>query len=211
MTDQTYPALPQNHERVALVDSHGDPIKAIPDVLITSGGEDGRAPRIRVDPGQTGFFDGRMFRAFMEGIIPVAGPAVQFRFVAPINFILWTQELALTQGALQLEVYSGATGSGTWTELPVIGINRMSERPTPLYVNQCTIAFGGNFSGGTKVDVMKLRTAQNNTAANNVGGSFAERGLPATTFYGRLSTLTGGLTVNDAAHYVYQLAWEERP
>jgi hypothetical protein len=168
-------------------------------------------PRLRVDPGQTGFFEGRMFRSFFNGVIPVAGPTVQFRFTAPINFILWTQTLELTQGALQLEVYTGATSSGSWTAVPILGLNRMSEAPLPTYVSQITIETGGNFTGGTRVDFMQVRAAAQNNTASNVGQEFSERGLPAAVFHGRLSTLAGGLTVNDAAQYVYRLAWEERP
>lgn len=211
MSDNDFPGIKEVYEKVQIVDHNGNPIKSIPDVLITGGGENGIAPRLRVDPGQTGFFAGRMFRAFFAGVIPVAGPSVQFRFTAPVDFILWTQELSLTQGALKLEMYAGATSSGTWTVVPAIGLNRMAERPQPYYESQCVIETGGDFSGGTRVDLLQVRTAQNNQNAANVGGSFNERGLPAAVFHGRLSTLTGGITVNDAAQYEYQLAWEERP
>jgi hypothetical protein len=168
-------------------------------------------PRLRVDPGQTGFFEGRMFRAFFSGTIPTAGPSVQFRFTSPVNFILWLQQLELTQGALQLEVYTGATSTGTWAAVPIIGLNRMSEAPQPAYASQVTIETGGNFTGGTRVDLLQVRTAAANNTASNVGQEFTERGLPAAVFHGRLSTLPGGLTVNDAAQYVYRLQWEERP
>lgn len=183
-------------------------VAAPPLELLTDRG--GASARIRVDPGQTGFFAGRMFRSFTDGVIPVAGPSVQFRFVAPVDFILWTQSLELTQGALQLEVYTGATPSGTWSALPVIGVNRMGERPQPYYAPLCTVETGGNFSGGVRVDALKIRTSSANNGANNVGGAFTERGLPAGSYYGRLATLAGGLTVNDAAQYLYQLVWEER-
>jgi hypothetical protein len=174
---------------------------------------DGPSARLRVDPGQTGFFAGNMFRAFMEGVIPVAGPSVQFRFTSPVDFILWAQSLELTQGALQLDVYVGATPSGSWvpvTSGAPIGVNRMAERPQPYYAPLVTIESGGNFTGGTRVDTMKVRTSSANNSANNVGGQFPERGLPAGVYYGRLLTLAGGLTVNDAAQYTYSLTWEER-
>lgn len=189
-----------------------DPIDVnLPNALITGGGIGGISPRIRVDPGQTGFFAGRMFRAFFNGLIPTAGPTVQFRFTSPVNFILWVQQLELTQGALQLEVYTGATSSGVWTMVPVIGLNRMTEVPLPTYVSQVTIETGGNFTGGTRVDLLQVRTAAANNTASNVGQEFTERGLPPAVFHGRLSTLAGGLTVNDAAQYTYRLQWEERP
>ena len=136
---------------------------------------------------------------------------MQFRFTSPVNFILWLQQLELTQGALQLEVYTGATSTGTWAAVPIIGLNRMSEAPQPAYASQVTIETGGNFTGGTRVDLLQVRTAAANNTASNVGQEFTERGLPAAVFHGRLSTLPGGLTVNDAAQYVYRLQWEERP
>lgn len=171
----------------------------------------GPSRRLRVDPGQTGFFAGRMFRNYHEALIPVAGPSVQFRFTSPVDFILWQQNLDLTQGALEMRVYTGATPSGTYVDKTPIGVNRMTERPQPYYDAQCRIGFGGNFTGGTEVDLLKLRASAANNTANNVGGDFSERGLPAGTYYGRFSTLTGGVTVNDSAQMIYSLQWEERP
>lgn len=187
-----------------------EPTAWAPTSLVTDNGT-GPSARIRVDPGQTGFFAGRMFRNYHEALIPVAGPSVQFRFTSPVDFILWQQNLDLTQGALEMRVYTGATPSGTYVDKTPIGVNRMAERPQPYYDAQCRIGFGGNFTGGTEVDLLKLRASAANNTANNVGGDFSERGLPAGTYYGRFSTLTGGVTVNDAAQMVYLLLWEERP
>lgn len=170
--------------------------------------------RIKMDPGQTGFFEGRMFRSFVEAVIPVAGPALSFRFTSPIDFILWAQTLAITQGALRLQVYTGAvTPAGVWTALPVIGVNRMASRPTPLYAPVVTVEQGGTFTGGTVVDTMLVRAASNqgNSSSSNTGGESTERGLPAGVYYGLLSTLTGGVAVPDAAQALYSITWEERP
>lgn len=171
--------------------------------------------RLRVDPGQTGFFLGRMFRSFTEQVIPVAGPSVQFRFTAPVNFILWSQTLTLTQGAIRFEVFTApATVTGTWTALPVLGVNRMTEIPQPPYVPVCTIETGGDFTGGTRLDEMIIKCGNNqgNQSSSNTGGEVTERGLPAgSVFYGRFSTLTGGVAPLDAAQLLYTLTWEERP
>lgn len=175
--------------------------------------KNGPSARLRVDPGQTGFFAGRMFRSYTEQVIPVAGPSVQFKFVSPIDFILWEQELTLTQGALRFEAFTGATDSGGWTtSLPIIGVNRMSERPTPFYASQITIQTGGNFTGGTQVDemIVKCGSNQGNQASQNAGDTSSERGLPAGTYFGRFSTLTGGIAPTDAAQMLYTLLWEER-
>lgn len=186
-----------------------NPTSAPPSDLLTDGGF-GKSRRVRVDPGQTGFFAGRFFRSYIEATIPVAGPSVQFRFTSPVDFILWSQSLELTQGAVELRVFTGATPSGTWVQRPIIGVNRMQERPQPYYVPLSTLETGGNFTGGTEVDLLKVRTSSANNGAQNVGVNFGERGLPAGTYYGRLQTLTGGVTVNDAAQLVYSITFEER-
>ena len=197
---------------VTTVDPSGAYVKSVPDVLITGGGEEGIAPRIRVDNGQTGFFAGRFFRSYKEAIIPTAGQALSLRFTSAVNFILWSQNLTLTQGAVRLEAFNGAiTPSGTWTNEAIIGVNRMTEVPTPVYTSQITIQSGGSFTGGTPVDLLFVRSSAQNATAQNAGGGFTERGLPAGTYYIRISTLTGGLVVNDAAQLIYAITWEERP
>lgn len=174
-------------------------------VLTTNKG--GPNQRIRVDPGQTGFFTGQMFRTYIEYTIPSA-TSISLRFTSPIDFILWHQSLDCDQGGVRLEVFTGSTPSGTWTALPSIGVNRMSERPTPLYTNQCTVETGGTFTGGTAVDLLRVRAASQNVSATNVGvAQDTERGLPAGTYYIRLSALTG---VNGDSLGIYRIAWEER-
>ena len=181
-----------------------------PSDILTDGGF-GQNRRLRVDPGQTGFFAGKFCRAYIESVIPIIGPSLQFRFTSPIDFILWSQRLELTQGALELRVYTGATSSGTWSAMPAIGVNRMAERPQPPYTAQAVLATGGNFTGGTEVDLIKVRAAAANNGAQNVGAESSERGLPAGVYHGRFQTLIGGVTVNDAAQLLYSLLWEERP
>ena len=171
----------------------------------------GPSQRLRVDPGQTGFFAGKFFRTYVEGIVPVGGTAVCFRFTSPIDFILWAQQIELTQGAVRLEVFTGTiTPSGTWTALPNIGVNRMAVRPAPYYTPVCTVETGGQFTGGTPVDLILLRSGGKDSQ-QNVGGGATERGLPAGTYYGRINTLTGGITPVDSAQFVYSIIWEERP
>lgn len=188
----------------------GNDTAAPPSDIMTDGGF-GQNRRLRVDPGQTGFFAGKFFRAYIESVIPTAGPSFQFRFTSPIDFVLWSQVLELTQGALELRIYTGATSSGSWTSRPVIGVNRMAERPQPPYASQVTLETGGNFTGGTEVDLIKVRAAAANSGAQNVEVQASERGLPAGVYHGRFQTLTGGVTVNDAAQLLYSLLWEERP
>ena len=170
--------------------------------------------RQRVDQGQIGFWQGWQFRTYLELNIPVAGPAVCTRFTSLANFILRVQSLELTQGALRLEVFTGAvTPSGTWTPVPTFGVNRMTGRTAQVtpYVSQVTFETGGQFTDGTPVDLLLTRCAAQNSGAQNVGAESPERGLPAGVYYARISTITGGLAVNDPGQGSYSLLWEEQP
>lgn len=165
--------------------------------------------RLRVDVGQTGFFVGREFRNYVEFSLPI-GNTLYYRFVSPIDFILQTQLLAVDAGGVRLSVWIGnVTPAGVWTNLPVIGKNRMSTIRQPAYVSQCQVQIGGTFTGGTEVDVIRVRCASQSVSAQTVGSSQDdERGLPAGTYYIKIEPLTG---VNDTSTGIYQIAWEERP
>lgn len=169
--------------------------------------------RVRVDSDQMGFWQGWQFRSYLELEIPVAGPAVCARFVSPVNFILWSQALDLTQGALRVEVFGGTvTPSGVWTSVPSFGVNRMTGRTAHVtpYVQQAVLETGGQFTGGSPVDLLLVRSSAQNASAQNVGRQTDERGLPPGEYYVRISTITNGLVVNDEALGIYSIVWEER-
>lgn len=167
--------------------------------------------RLRVDDDEIGFFQGWQFRAYSELSIAV-GASVSFRFISPVDFILRAQRMDLDGGGLRAAVFIGAiTPAGVWTPVPVVGRNRMSNkfRPEPFYVPQVTIETGGTFTGGTEVEVIRVRAASQSVSAATVGASSDdERGLPAGTYYIRMQPLAG---VNDTSTGIYTLAWEERP
>jgi hypothetical protein len=161
--------------------------------------------RVKVDPAQTGFFEGREFRSFLEFSL-AAGASIVGRFTSPINFILFSQHLELDAGGVKLEVYVGATPGGTFsTALPIIGKNRMSD--APVYTPVVTLATGGTVTGGTLVDVVRLVAPGTGSNQSTVqGGQSDERGLPAGTYYLKLTSIVAGNTTG-----VYRLWWEERP
>lgn len=110
--------------------------------MLTSGATGYR--RLKVDVAQTGFFEGREFRTFVELNIP-SGQSVWLRFTAPLNFILFEQALTIDSGAVRFTaIVGGAENSPFTAQLPVIGKNRMSTRRQPFYVPQCTIDSGGS-------------------------------------------------------------------
>jgi len=173
------------------------------DPLITSAVK----PRIRVDVAETSFFEGREFRSFFELNI-AAGQTQVLKFVANRNFILHEQSLAIESGSIRVVAVAGdGTPGGSFNvSLPVIGKNRMTERPTPYYVSDTLISTGGTHTGGTEVEVIRV-TAANATAQQTTVGAIAadDRGLPAGTYYIRFQNIGSGAVVG-----VYNLFWEER-
>lgn len=185
------------------------PTAAPPSDLLTDGGF-GKNRRLRVDPGQTGFFSGHMFRTFHEFSI-AAGGTLNILFQSPINFILWGQQVEIDQGAVKVENITSPTISGTWTALPNIGRNRMTEAPQPLYVSQMVCQQGGTLTAGTIVDAIRLRTAPNqgnSHSSNIVNGQDSERGVPAGNYGVRISALAG---ISEASLGTIHFTWEERP
>lgn len=181
----------------------------LPSKLFTDGGF-GPNARLRIDPGQTGFFTGRMFRTFYEFNIPAAG-TLNLLFQSPINFILWGQQVEIDQGGIKVENITNPTTGGVFTQLPLIGRNRMTEAPQPLYVSQMQCGQGGTLTGGTVVDVLRLRTTPNqgnSHSSNIVNGQDDERGIPPGSYGVRISALAG---VSEASLGTIHFTWEERP
>lgn len=164
-------------------------------------------PRLRVDVAETSFFEGREFRTFLELNI-AAGATQVVRFTATKNFILHEQSLSIESGSLRMSAVAGdGSPGGTFNvALPIIGKNRMTERPLPYYEATTTIATGGTHTNGTEVEVMRLSTSNATAQQSSVGATVAsERGLPAGTYYIRLANVGSGAVVG-----VYNLFWEER-
>lgn len=178
-----------------------------PSRLLTDGGF-GQSSRLRVDPGQTGFFAGRMFRSFHEFDIP-AGGSLNMIFQSPVNFIVWDLRVELDQGALRVEnVTNPVLGADPWTELPEIPRNGMTEAPQPAYTPRVQMGYGGAFTGGTVVDVLRIRTTQNQGNSHSsslVSGADNERGLPPGNYIVRLSAMPG---VTEASTGVISMSWE---
>lgn len=175
------------------------------DDLVTD--PNGPNPRIRVDVGQTGFFAGREFRTFYE-ISVATGQSVYLKFIAPINFILFEQSLTLDAGSIRFTAIVGPTESTPFNSaLPIIGKNRMTDRPQPYYTSVGTAFSGGTVTGGTVVELFRVVAANATAQQQTVGGAAqSERGLPPGTYYLRFENFGIGTATG-----VYSLFWEERP
>ena len=175
--------------------------------------------RVRVDVGQTGFFEGREFRSYYEfsaDVVPstviAVGGSRTFKFTSPVDFILQGQSIEIDKGGVVTRVYVGAKDVGGWKSVPVIAKNRSPQRRQfkyGYYLGRATVYTGGTFTGGTEVDVIRASTASQTVSATNVGASQDDqRFLPAGSYFVRLTPLSG---VNDSSEGVYSISWEERP
>lgn len=173
---------------------------AFPNKLITGASAD--TGRLRVDVGQTGFFEGREFRT---GIDKTA--AYTLKIVAPIDFILQLQSLLSHDGTATFSAYAASqisSESAPFNDvIQVLPNNGMSTAPD--YTRQITITGGGTVVlNGTQVprEFIKVVSATATAQQSTVGGnSIKERGLPANTYY----------LVFTGANYSYRLVYEERP
>jgi hypothetical protein len=166
---------------------------------------DGDNARIRVDVGQTGFFDGREFRTFRRIAIANGGTLV-VKAVVPVDVILFDLRLEMVDGWADVETRIGGTEGGTFSEtLPIIPRNSMSV--APAYSPVVAITAGGTHTGGTVLDAFAGRAASATAQIASVGNGLTdERGIPAGTYYFVLTNPGSGPNAG-----IFRAWWEERP
>lgn len=163
--------------------------------------------RLRVDVGQTGFFEGREFRMSRY----IDGSAV-IKVVVAVDTILQVQALTGESGTIEFKAYRADQGveGGTFVtsdndpEMIVLPNNNMSTAPNYVGVNQ--FLSGGTFTPSVNekpTDRFKVVAATATAQRSSVGGSAArERGIGAGTYY---LVFSGGGVAQ------YNLVYEERP
>jgi len=175
--------------------------------LITGSGEDVLGTkRIRVDQGQTSFWQGRQFRTFQELNIP-AGTSHTIRITVGVNTILKFLSLNVLTGDAKLSIIGSGVSGGTYsTILPVIRKNSMTV--TPNVLSQNMIVSGGTVTGGTLLDVIRVVAAegQGNRKEASVGDvQDDERAVGPGIFFYKIEVI-GSVPVTG----VINLFWEER-
>ena len=192
--------------------SHAERVIAHPPFDLLTGDTN---PRLRVDNGQTGFFERRMWSLNYEfaSTNPIAATPFVFRFTMPVNFIIHAHYLTVDQGGITLRTYEASQGTpgGTFGYPQIlIAENRMTE--VPEYVFQSQVASGGTFTpagGQVPITPLRVRTAGATAQQSSVGqGTVSEKGRAAGTYYAVLSRMTG---VSGDCTGVYTIVIEERP
>lgn len=173
--------------------------------------------RLRVDVAQTGFFEGREFRSYKELNIAALTTYVM-KIVVPVNIIIQGLDVQIEAGWLRLSSHVGGTEGGSFSEtLPIRPKNNMTagkdHRATyngnnTVYLPVVVITAGGTHTGGTELDVSRLKASGNTQQGSSVGQSNDDsRGIGPATYYFRLQNLHA----TDAITGVFQARWEERP
>jgi hypothetical protein len=160
--------------------------------------------RIRVDVGQTGFFEGREFRTFKELDIPTGG-TYTVKVTVNRNTIFWNMSVVLESGGIRLLTVAGGADTVAPTgSLPRIPKNRMTVAPVvePLNILQD----GGSMAGGTIIDVSRLSKTSSTAQRSSIGGSIAdERGVAPGVYYFVFQN-----TSNNQVIGTFHAFWEER-
>lgn len=160
--------------------------------------------RLKVDQGEASYFEGLEFRTFYEYSI-ASGATLYMKFACATEFQLRYQSITCDDGSVRMAVLSGATPGGSWATQPVIGKNRRSTIIQPPYVSQATFSTGGTSSGGTTMEVIRLKTASATAQSTTVGHAVdSVRGLPAGTYIMSIQNLGTGTVTG-----VYDLYWGE--
>lgn len=179
-------------------------VVAYPPANLMTDDPDGN-PRLRVDVAQTGFFAGREFRTFRR-VTTAAGATRVIKAVVPVDAILFSLQIELTDGWIDIETRVGGTEGGSFAEtLPIFNRNNMTN--APAYAVQSVLTTGGTHSGGTVLDVLAARASVATAQASSVGNGIAdERGIGPGTYYFVITNPGSG-----PASGVFRAWWEERP
>ena len=184
--------------------SHAERVEIVPraDLMTNEGGD---FARLRVDVGQTGFFEGREARTFYEFSIPT-GTTQVIKVVSPIDTIVQNFGIELDLASIRLELVVGGTEGGTFnTPLPIFKTNTMSTASN--YTPQVTMNRGGTHMGGTVVDLLTAISGDKLQKSTSITATEAlPQGFSAGTFYIRISNTDGATATG-----IFRARWEERP
>ena len=162
--------------------------------------------RLRVDAGQTSFFNGRQFRTFKELSIPV-GTSYVVSVNVGVDTVLFDVNLSIDAGSVRLKTYVGGTPGATPTEtVPVIPKNTIPS--TPAYTSQNSLlGLQTTFTGGVLIDVVRVVSANATAQQTSVGSSsFSERGIaPNPNYFWVFENFGVGTATG-----VFSSFWEER-
>lgn len=171
----------------------------IPLLFVTGTGDDPR-PRMRVDPGDTAFYESRQFSVSHEFTL-ASGTSAWLSFSVPVDIIVKKRKLTMLQGSARACISTGGTSSAPWTEKSPFRVNSMASRPA--YTRKVTVSQGGNITGSTEQSPPLLAETGNGQAVS-VYATADEYGLAPAMYYLEIRNTGTG-----QARGLYESVWEE--
>lgn len=172
----------------------------IPALFVTGTGSDPR-PRMRVDPGETSFEEGRMFQLQLE--FDIANAASQWiTFDVPSDLIVRSRTINLVSGGVRLQVSTGGTLSGTWTPLTPVPVSTMNSRPLPLVLPSPVVRTGGTATTGASRHIEYVQAGGGNPPSKD--SVLPASGVGLGVYNTELRNVGTG-----NAKGVYTVVWEE--
>lgn len=175
-----------------------------PTVLMTD--DDGPYARLRVDPGQTGFWAGREFRVFEEFSIAAGTSKVWRMDATTVQFVLQSITCQLWENRARFELLSaGGTESGTFNVPVQPRRTNLMTSADLTYLGQVSVSTGGGYTGGTVTEATELNTGTGSGRHIEIISDVKPYGVTFGTYYIRVTSLAG------TARGAINVRWEERP
>lgn len=172
----------------------------------------GNFDRVKVDPGQTGFFEGREFLINHEFTVGV-GASYVVKLVTLRDIIVESFTLSIDDGFLKFTRRTGGTEGGSFsTSIVPQAVNSMVN---PLehrlydgvpFASNTVVTAGGTLTGGNIFDAIRLKTSGATAQAATIGQSNTDAiGVPPGTRYYVFENLGNGSVTG-----IFRVKWEER-
>ena len=156
---------------------------------------------VRID--STAFWEKRSWRSFVELSLASAGTTT-YKIVSAKPFLLTKQQLSCDAGALKVEIIVGGTPGGTFSTGAGQPIQKNRLDGTSGTTGML-ITSGGTITGGSSQEVLRVAAGGGNNTTSVNASEQSIRGLPAGTYYIKVTAGTG------AATGVYAIEWDEFP
>lgn len=172
--------------------------------------------RARVEVQTTSFLEGREFH-FLDEFSIAAGATKVIQVISPIDTVVFDISYSIDAGFIRATLVEGGTPGGTFN-IPVnwhpannmtVGVNRSDYSPPNgiPYQKQVTLFSGGTLTGGTEIEVVRLKVASVTNFASSFGsGPSLDHGMAPGTFYLKIQNLDTVTTTGTV-----KARWEERP
>ena len=127
------------------------------------------------------FLEGKDFRAYKELDIP-NGASQILEIVVPADIYLDHISLNIDSGNARYSSLAGGTSTGASVLLPTV-FNKNSRSDAGIYTRLLVPSIVDGVTGGTELDVARLKTGTNNQAVSVIESAQSKRGIAAGTYH----------------------------